>query len=201
MPLKFETLVDFVGQTRFILNFIQTDFRFSFQIKPNGQILRVYHPPEDDEVLATKKGLAALLSAKLHDKDELSSGVVHIGSGQWKYQTEEVGNEGVHSARYMVKETGIGTEFKKINDGHNTKNSKGYFEKTLLYHKELGIVHKVLIEDSFTALTESQEFDPYKNMRKVKPVNQFSDRTSRLNNGILMTYIYFSENWYFSQLN
>lgn len=26
-------------------------------------------------------------------------------------------------------------------------------------------------------------FDPYKNMRKVTPVNQFSDITSRLNNG------------------
>ncbi|CAC5381353.1 unnamed protein product [Mytilus coruscus] len=158
-------------------NFIYPKQRFSFQIKPNGQILRVYHPPEDDEVLATKKGLAALLSAKLHDKDELSSGVVHIGSGQWKYQTEEVGNEGAHSAKYMVKETANGTEFKKIKDCHNIKNSKGYFEKTLLYHKELGIVHKVLIEDNFTALTDNIEFDPYKNMRKVKPVNQFSDKT------------------------
>lgn len=47
-------------------------YRFSFQIQPNGQILRVYHPPDDDEVLATKKGLAAMLSSKLHHKDEAS---------------------------------------------------------------------------------------------------------------------------------
>ncbi|CAC5401154.1 unnamed protein product [Mytilus coruscus] len=73
---------------------------FSFQIKPNGQILRVYHPPEDDEVLATKKGLAAMLSAKLHDKDELSSESDMLYEqnekyGEWKYQTEEIGNEGI----------------------------------------------------------------------------------------------------------
>lgn len=34
----------------------------------------------------------------------------------------------------MVKETGIETEFKKINDGHNTKNSKGYFEKVCVVY-------------------------------------------------------------------
>ncbi|CAC5425804.1 unnamed protein product [Mytilus coruscus] len=74
---------------------------FSFQIKTNGEILRVFHPPEDDEVLATKKGLAALLAAKLHGKDE-----------------------------------------------------------TLIYHKELGILHKVMIEDSFTSMTVHSGFMP-----------------------------------------
>ncbi|CAC5401161.1 unnamed protein product [Mytilus coruscus] len=66
---------------------------FSFQIKPNGEILKVFHPPEDDEILATKKGLAGLLSAKLHDKKEAHPGLVHEGNGQWKYQTQEIGNE------------------------------------------------------------------------------------------------------------
>lgn len=47
-------------------------WRFSFQIKPNGEILKVYHPPEDDEVLETKKGLAGMLAAKMHDKEEVS---------------------------------------------------------------------------------------------------------------------------------
>ncbi|VDI50864.1 Hypothetical predicted protein [Mytilus galloprovincialis] len=144
--------------------------RFSFQITPNGQILKVYHPPEDDEVLATKKGLAAMLSAKLHDKDELQ-----VNIGEWKYQTEEIGNEGPHSARYIVKDTTTETEFKKIRNSKFIEHSKGYFEKTLYYHKKLGILHKVLIQDNFTAMTGTPGFDPHQNMRKVQPVNQFSD--------------------------
>lgn len=41
-------------------------FRFSFEITSYGEILKVYFPSdEDDHVLATKKGLASLLSAKL----------------------------------------------------------------------------------------------------------------------------------------
>ncbi|VDI25287.1 Hypothetical predicted protein [Mytilus galloprovincialis] len=108
--------------------------RFSFQIKPNGQILRVYHPPDDGEVLETKRGLAAMLSAKLHDKDELSSESDMLPEqneeyGDWKYQTEEIGNEGPHSARYIVKDTTTETEFKKIRNSKLIENSKGYFEK------------------------------------------------------------------------
>ena len=49
-------------------------FRFSFDITPVGEILRVYHPEEnDDMVLATKKGFAALLSSKLHGEGEVTN--------------------------------------------------------------------------------------------------------------------------------
>ncbi|VDI18854.1 Hypothetical predicted protein, partial [Mytilus galloprovincialis] len=66
---------------------------FSFHIKPNGEILNVFHPPDDEDVLAIKKGLAGLLSAKLHGKEEAHPGLVREGDGQWKYQTQEIGNE------------------------------------------------------------------------------------------------------------
>ena len=47
--------------------------RFSFEITRHGEILRVFHPAnEDEEVLSIKKGFAGLLSAKLHKKDEVS---------------------------------------------------------------------------------------------------------------------------------
>lgn len=46
-------------------------FRFSFEITQRGEILRVYHPPEDSEVLAIKKGFAAVFSSKLHSKEEV----------------------------------------------------------------------------------------------------------------------------------
>ncbi|XP_052083601.1 uncharacterized protein LOC127720901 [Mytilus californianus] len=111
-----------------------------------------------------------MLSAKLHDKDELQE-----NNGEWKYQTEEIGNEGPHSARYIVKDTTTETEFKKIRNSKFIEHSKGYFEKTLFYHKKLGILHKILIEDNFTAMTGTPGFDPHQNMRKVKAVDQFSE--------------------------
>ena len=52
--------------------YIYTFCRFSFEITPYGEILKVYHPKEDDEVLATKKGFAALLASKLRGKQQVS---------------------------------------------------------------------------------------------------------------------------------
>lgn len=51
--------------------YIYTFCRFSFEITPYGEILKVYHPKEDDEVLATKKGFAALLASKLRGKQQV----------------------------------------------------------------------------------------------------------------------------------
>ena len=49
------------------------DYRFSFEITPHGEILRVYHPPEENtDVLMAKKGFAALLASKLHNKENVS---------------------------------------------------------------------------------------------------------------------------------
>ena len=48
--------------------------RFSFEITRHGEILRVFHPAdEDEEVLSIKKGFAAMLSGKLHKQEEVSS--------------------------------------------------------------------------------------------------------------------------------
>ena len=49
------------------------EYRFSFEITPYGEILRVYHPPEENtDVLMAKKGFAALLASKLHNKENVS---------------------------------------------------------------------------------------------------------------------------------
>ncbi|CAG2190932.1 unnamed protein product [Mytilus edulis] len=60
-----------------------------------------------------------------------------------RYRRSQCGITGPHSARYTAKDTETGTEFKK----------------TLFYQKKLGIIHKVLIEDSFTAMTGAQDLD------------------------------------------
>jgi hypothetical protein len=58
--------------------YIYTFCRFSFEITPYGEILKVYHPKEDDEVLATKKGFAALLASKLRGKQQESTSRISI---------------------------------------------------------------------------------------------------------------------------
>ncbi|KAK3612533.1 hypothetical protein CHS0354_024510 [Potamilus streckersoni] len=66
---------------------------FSFVITKHGVILRVYHDEDDvDEVIAIKKGIAGLLSAKLHSEDEVPGSTK---GGHYSYTTEEVGHEGV----------------------------------------------------------------------------------------------------------
>jgi hypothetical protein len=45
--------------------------RFSFEITKRGEILRVFHPSEDHEILSFKKAFAALFSSKLHSKEEV----------------------------------------------------------------------------------------------------------------------------------
>jgi hypothetical protein len=53
--------------------FLICEYRFSFEITPYGEILRVYHPPEENtDVLMAKKGFAALLASKLHNKENVS---------------------------------------------------------------------------------------------------------------------------------
>ena len=56
-----------------LLYLLFASIRFSFEITRHGEILRVFHPAnEDEEVLSIKKGFAGMLSAKLHKKDEVS---------------------------------------------------------------------------------------------------------------------------------
>lgn len=54
------------------------EYRFSFEITPYGEILRVYHPPEENtDVLMVKKGFAALLASKLHNQENVSDSAQH----------------------------------------------------------------------------------------------------------------------------
>ncbi|VDH90879.1 Hypothetical predicted protein [Mytilus galloprovincialis] len=151
----------------------QTEFSkwFSFEITQRGEILRVYHPPEDSEVLAIKKGFAAVFSSKLHSKEEITGNSIDVKS--WNYFTEEVGSEGPHSAVYKVKETPVGIEFKKQRKGHVIPNAKGTLTKVLHFHNKLGIIHKVMIEEDFSLPRSTESSDPFVNMRKVKFVNDF----------------------------
>lgn len=42
-------------------------------ISPRGEITHVYHPAgEDDEVIVSKKGFAALFASRLHEQGEVS---------------------------------------------------------------------------------------------------------------------------------
>ncbi|CAG2233862.1 unnamed protein product [Mytilus edulis] len=145
--------------------------RFSFEITQRGEILSVYHPPEDSEILAIKKGFAAVFSSKLHSKEEITGKSIDLKS--WEYFTEEVGNEGPHSAVYKVKETPVGIAFKKQRRGHVIPNAKGTLTKVLHFHNKLGIIHKVMIEEDFSLPRSTESSDPFVNMRKVKFVNDF----------------------------
>ncbi|XP_021353372.1 uncharacterized protein LOC110450253 [Mizuhopecten yessoensis] len=144
---------------------------FSFVISPHGEIFRVYHPQEDDEVIAVKKGFAALLAGKLHDKHEVTG---HYGDDGWSYNVEEFGHEGHHNATYTILPLSAGTSFKKIRHSHPVPNAKGKYVKTMDFHDDLGTIHSVMIEEDFTSPTHPKDFDPHYGMRRVKAVNKFS---------------------------
>lgn len=47
--------------------------RFSFVISKRGVITHVYHPPgEDTDVIASKKGFAALFASRLHEEGDVN---------------------------------------------------------------------------------------------------------------------------------
>lgn len=51
---------------------VYLNFRFSFVISRNGEITHVYHPSnEDSDVIATKKGFAALFASRLHEEGDV----------------------------------------------------------------------------------------------------------------------------------
>ncbi|KAK3102203.1 hypothetical protein FSP39_009587 [Pinctada imbricata] len=145
---------------------------FSFVITSRGEILRVYHPDhENGEVLAIKKGFAALLAAKLHNEGEV--GGKH-GPDGWTYHVQEMGHEGLHNATYTIQKTNEGLKFVKVRHGHPVKYAQSQYKKTIHYHDYLGTIHKVLIEEDFTSPNGQPGFDPHHGMRKVKAVNNFT---------------------------
>ncbi|XP_062579219.1 uncharacterized protein LOC134241150, partial [Saccostrea cucullata] len=153
---------------------IDNDFSkwFSFVISTRGVVDHVYHPHgEEDEVVATKKGLASLFAAKLHEFGEIPG---NRSSGGFTYHIFENGTEGEHNATYMVSPVKEGLKFKKTRLQHPVKNAKASFHKTMIYQDYLETIHSVLIEENFTSPKTPPGFDPYHGMRKVKAVNDFS---------------------------
>ncbi|CAG2251005.1 unnamed protein product [Mytilus edulis] len=146
---------------------------FSFEITPVGQILRVYHPEENDDfVLATKKGFAALLASRLHEEGEISGSQSHDG---FSYHIQELGHEGPHNATYTVKQTSTGLQFTKVRHEPLVKNAGGKYQKVMHYHKDLEVIHSVLIEEDFISPSRpSGKFDALHGMRKIKAANEFS---------------------------
>lgn len=47
-------------------------WRFSFTLRSNGEVSKVFYPPDENEnVLKVKKGFAAMLGSKLHREEEV----------------------------------------------------------------------------------------------------------------------------------
>nr|XP_022327831.1 uncharacterized protein LOC111127102 [Crassostrea virginica] len=146
---------------------------FSFVISNRGEIRHVYHPSnEDSDIIATKKGFAALFASRLHEEGDVSG--VSSPRG-FVYNVTENGSEGEHNSTYMVTSSESGLQFTKVRHGHPVERSTGSYTKTLHFHEYLGTIHSVLIDEDFTSPKLHHSFDPHANMRKVKAVNEFSN--------------------------
>ncbi|KAK7494173.1 hypothetical protein BaRGS_00014646, partial [Batillaria attramentaria] len=136
---------------------------FSFVLTPRGEVVHVHHAAdEDEETLAVKKGLAALLAARLHDhRDHDEVTIIKTGEG-WRYHVQEVGHEGPHNATYDVRPSKDGKIFTKTRHNHPMKHATGSYSKTIHYHDDMKIIHAVEIEEHFDALNEPPEgYNPY----------------------------------------
>ncbi|XP_041378093.1 uncharacterized protein LOC121390363 [Gigantopelta aegis] len=146
---------------------------FSFWISPHGEIQHVYHPPgEEAEILAIKKGMAALFASRLHhDKSWMKE-----TEDGWQYHVQEVGHEGLHNSTYTVKSHAQGKVFTKVRHGHPVKHAEGDYTKTLHFDNELGNIHTVHINESFRTMHKTDsDFNPYHNTRPMHPENHFSN--------------------------
>lgn len=145
---------------------------FSFVISPRGEITHVYHPAgEDEEVIVSKKGFAALFASRLHEEGEVPG---KVGNEGFTYHITEHGHEGEHNATYTVAPSQEGLKFTKIRHGHPVQYARANYSKTMHYHDFLGTIHSVLIDESFKSPTTPPGFDPHAGMRKIKAVNEFS---------------------------
>ncbi|XP_045156811.2 uncharacterized protein LOC123523186 [Mercenaria mercenaria] len=149
---------------------------FSFEISRRGEISNVYYLPDEEiEVINLKKGFAGMLSAKLHHHDEIDK---DKGLNEWRFDTNEVGKEGPHTASYNARTTAKGYEFRKKRTSSPTRVVNGIsdYEKTLQIHKELNTVHSVTLKETFTIdFSEKPGFDPFYASRPVHAVSDFSD--------------------------
>ncbi|XP_046562950.1 uncharacterized protein LOC124271843 [Haliotis rubra] len=149
---------------------------FSFVITSHGEILHVYHPPDDDdEAVAMKKGAVAMFASRLHKATE---GHVYATDDGWGYHVTETGNEGTHNATYSVRPTHTGHVFTKTrHPGHHPVNhATSDYTKTLYYDTALGTVHTIQVKEKVQVLQKTAEgYNPYENSRPVQAVNNFTD--------------------------
>nr|XP_022335846.1 uncharacterized protein LOC111132336 [Crassostrea virginica] len=142
---------------------------FSFIISGNGRVVQVFHTVgEDAEVVATKKGFAALFASRLHDKDEVPG---LVKDDIFTYNVTENGQEGEHNATYTVSKSDTGLKFQKIRHKHPVSNARATYLKNLYYHDSLKTLHKIEISEDFKSPKSPPGFDPYFGMRKVPSAN------------------------------
>lgn len=68
---SFTTLLYVITYKSIMTQFLSC-IRFSFVISRRGEISKVFHDPDEDNVLIVKKGLAAMMASKLHQQHEVS---------------------------------------------------------------------------------------------------------------------------------
>ncbi|XP_078585866.1 uncharacterized protein LOC144867677 [Branchiostoma floridae x Branchiostoma japonicum] len=108
-----------------LLDDLDYDNRFLFTVTKHGEVVRVYHPhDEHHHVLATKKVLVGLLSARLHTTPET------MRHGRpWSYSVRETGHEGEDDLSYVGKITPDGIAFTRTKHGHAVRNAEAQNEK------------------------------------------------------------------------
>ncbi|GFO16169.1 protein jagged-2 [Plakobranchus ocellatus] len=129
---------------------------FSFKLSPRGEVTAVYHDPaEDDQKLSVKKGFAALLAARLHDRHETD--LVKEHPEGWAYDVKELGHEGHHDATYVAQLDADGNHvFTKTRSSHPLEHSRSNYTKRIEYNRESGLVHRVQIHDDVNAVESTQ---------------------------------------------
>ncbi|ESO82597.1 hypothetical protein LOTGIDRAFT_236952 [Lottia gigantea] len=147
---------------------------FSFVINEHGEIQDVFYDKnEEDEIVAIKKGMAAMFAGKLHDEDE---NLMEKTPEGWRYHVQEVGHEGQHNATYNVEPHSDGKKFTKTKNEHPLAHAKAQYTKTLYFNSELGTIHTVHVDEKFSAMKQTVPgYEPFEGQRPTKPSNDFSD--------------------------
>ncbi|KAL8609979.1 hypothetical protein ACOMHN_029472 [Nucella lapillus] len=116
----------------------------------------------ESETVSIKKGLAALLAARLHHHTE-QGGVRIVKAGEdWTYDVQELGHEGPHNATYHARPTAEGVTFTKIRHNHPVAHATATYAKTMHYHDDLKVFHTVEIQEQFDVMADPPEgYDPY----------------------------------------
>ncbi|XP_072033446.1 LOW QUALITY PROTEIN: uncharacterized protein [Amphiura filiformis] len=119
---------------------------FSFKMAGCGQVMNVYHMPEEDpEVIMVKKGIVSVLSANFKKSEEKSD--IWQWSNEWSYVTNETGQEGDHVSYYEAHEQADGIKFRKRRATSVLQYADDAHEKEVFYHKTLKVPTSIKIKE------------------------------------------------------